>query len=385
MITKKITLSFLTFYLLFFIFFPYKNITYGQNLINTDKNEFSYEASINNQKEQILEGRVSNILEEKQIMPENGVKPQLYQKLEIIITKGILKNKKIVIESGNLPLANITKYEVGDEVIINYYKDFKGKEMFFITDYVRRKELFWLFMIFLILTILVARWQGIASLIGMSISFIVIFKFILPKIYIGNDPVWTAILGSFIIIPATFFLSHGFNTKTLIAVLGTFISLIITGILASIFVETTKLTGFSSEEAGFLQVFKPNFFNIKGLLLAGIIIGVLGVLDDITISQSSIVNQLKEIDRSLKPEQLYKKAMIVGKDHIASMINTLVLVYTGASLPLLLIFIDNPKPFSQIINNEVIAEEIVRTLVGSIGLILAVPITTLIASFVFRK
>ena len=155
--------------------------------------------------------------------------------------------------------------------------------------------------------------------------------------------------------------------------------------MANIFVEAAKLTGFASEEAGFLQVAKQGAMNMKGLLLAGIIIGVLGVLDDITISQSAIVFQLKEANEKLKFNELYKRAMNVGQDHISSMVNTLVLVYTGAALPLLLLFIDNPHPFSEIVNYEIIADEIVRTLVGSIGLILAVPITTVIASLVAEK
>ena len=151
------------------------------------------------------------------------------------------------------------------------------------------------------------------------------------------------------------------------------------------FVESAQLTGFASEEAGFLQTIKQGSVNIKGLLLAGIIIGVLGVLDDITISQSAIVFQLKETNEKLGFFELYKRAMNVGQDHISSMVNTLVLVYTGAALPLLLLFIDNPHPFSEIVNYEIIADEVVRTLVGSIGLILAVPITTVIASLVAEQ
>jgi uncharacterized membrane protein len=332
-------------------------------------------------KEETLEGQVSQILEEKQITPTGVKEPQLYQKLEILVTKGSLKDKKITIENGNLPMSNLQKYKVDDELVISFSKDFEGNDMFYITDYVRRGALAWLFVIFVVMAVAIGRWQGMASLIGMGISFLVIFKFILPKIYAGGDPVQIAILGSLVIIPATFLLSHGVNKKTGIAVAGTLISLVVTGILAHIFVDASKLTGFASEEAGFLQAFKPGLINIKGLLLAGIIIGVLGVLDDITISQSAIVQQLKAANPKLKAGELYKKAMAVGKDHIASMVNTLVLVYTGAALPLLLIFIDNPHPFSEIVNYEIIADEVVRTLVGSIGLILAVPITTFIASF----
>ncbi len=333
-------------------------------------------------KEEILEATIVKILVENEVKPEGAEKLQLYQKLELLVTKGFLKDEKIIVENGKVPIANSLKYNVGDKVIVTYSKDFEGKDMFFITDYVRRASLLWLFLIFIVLTVIVARWRGVASVIGMAFSFLVIFLFILPMISSGNNPVEIAILGSLVIIPVTFLLSHGVNKKTIVAIVGTIIALIITGILASIFVEASKLTGFASEEAGFLQVAKGGTMNMKNLLLAGIIIGLLGILDDITISQSAIVFQLKKANEKLKFGELYKKAMNVGQDHISSMVNTLVLVYTGASLSLLLLFSDNPRPFLEVINYEIIADQIVRILVGSIGLILAVPITTLIAALV---
>lgn len=333
-------------------------------------------------REETLEAVVEKIVEEKQTKPAGSTEYQLYQKLELLVTKGSLKDRTITVENGDIPVANNLKYKLGDKLVVTFGKDAEGNDYFTITDYIRRGSLVWLFVIFIVLTAAVGRWQGASSLLGMGVSFLVIFKFILPKISSGSNPVLIAILGSLLIIPATFFLSHGINKKTFIAIIGTLIALIITGILANVFVETAKLTGFASEEAGFLQVNHPGLINIKGLLLAGIIIGVLGVLDDITVSQSAIVRQLKIANPQLKTGELYQKAMSVGKDHIASMVNTLVLVYTGASLPLLLLFIDNPHPFTEIINYEIIADEIVRTLVGSIGLISAVPVTTVIASLV---
>jgi len=335
-------------------------------------------------KEETLEAIVETILEEKQIKPMGSEDLQLYQKLELLVTKGSLKDKKIVVENGDIPLANNLEYKVRDKVIVTFGKNFEGNDYFYITDYIRRDSLIWLFIIFVVVAAAIARWRGILSLIGLGISFLVIFFFILPKILSGSNPVEIAILGSLIIIPVSFFLSHGFNKKTMVAIVGTLIALIITGILSSVFVEAARLTGFASEEAGFLRVARQ-MINIKGLLLAGIIIGVLGILDDITISQSAIVFQLKEANKKLKFNELYKRAMNVGQDHISSMVNTLVLVYAGASLPLLLLFIDNPQPFFEVINYEIIADEIVRTLVGSIGLILAVPITTLIAALVSNK
>jgi len=282
-------------------------------------------------------------------------------------------------------LANQQKYKVNDMLIISANKGQDGKINYYILDYVRRDILFFLFLIFIFFTLIIARLRGLASLFGMGISFLVIFFIIIPNILKGSDPVATTVFGSLIIIPSSFFLSHGFNKKTTVAIGGTIIALIITGILSVIFVEAAHLTGFTSEEAVFLQVIKQGSINIKGLLLAGIIIGVLGVLDDITISQSSIVFQLKEVNQKMNRDELYKRAMNIGQDHISSMINTLILVYTGAALPLLLLFVNNPHPISEIVNYEIIADEIVRTLVGSIGLIMSVPITTLIATLIVSK
>ncbi len=332
-----------------------------------------------------LEATVTKILEEKEVELGFSDEKQFYQELELYITKGSLKHNKIVVKSGDIPVSNLPRYKVNDRLLVNYEHDLDGNDFFLITDYVRRRPLFILFILFIVSVSIIAKWRGISSVLGMIVSFLIIFSFILPRIDAGANPVQTAILGSLLIIPATFYLSHGLNKKTTSAVLGTVIALVITGTLALIFVNMAQLSGFASEEAGFLQVAKQGSINIKGLLLAGIIIGILGVLDDVTISQSAIVFQLKNIDSKLNISQLYKRAMDVGQDHISSMVNTLILVYTGASLPLLLLFINNPHPFTEIINYEIIADEIIRTLIGSIGLILAVPITTIIASILVSQ
>jgi len=333
--------------------------------------------------EELLEAKVLEILEEKEIETAEG--KRLYQKLELEVLKGPLKGTRVTIENGVLPLANQQQYKIGNKVIITHGQDYEGNDYYYITDYLRRAPLAWLFVIFVVLVAFIAKWQGVTSLLGMGISFLVIFKFILPKILAGADPVLIAILGSLLIVPLTFYLSHGLNRKTTVAMTGTVITLVATGILAKISVGMTKLTGFASEEAGFLQVYQQGNVDIKGLLLAGIIIGTLGILDDITVSQSAIVSQLKETNPRLRRGELFKRAMNIGQDHISSMVNTLVLVYTGASLPLLLLFLNSEYSFSEIINHELVADEIVRTLVGSIGLILAVPITTFIASLTNEK
>ena len=150
-------------------------------------------------------------------------------------------------------------------------------------------------------------------------------------------------------------------------------------------INGAKLTGLVAEEVGFLQSIKPGQFNFPGLLLSGMLIALLGVLDDVTVSQAAIVQQLKEANPRFSSSQLFFRAMRVGRDHIASMVNTLLLVYVGVALPLLLLFYQSPHPFSEMINYEIVSEEIVRALVGSIGLILAVPITTFLAAETIKR
>lgn len=335
------------------------------------------------QGQEIYEGKILKVLEEKEIEVA-GIK-QLYQKLEVLITGQEMQGEKLIIENGNLPIINLIKFQPGDEVKFTRTITEDGSYLYYILDYLRRNVVFRLFLLFIVFVVAIGRWRGIASILGMLISFTVIIFFILPQLLSGKDPVLITILGAAMIIPPTFLLSHGFNKKTTAAIIGTIFSLTFTGILTAIFVRATRLSGLSSEEAGFLSVYMQGNLDIKGLLYAGIIIGALGVMDDITVSQSAIVEQLKKANPVIRFKELYFRAMAVGQDHIASMVNTLVLVYTGAALPLLLLFIKTENSFREIIDFEIVTEEIVRTLVGSIGLILAVPVTTLIACLLLSR
>ncbi|PIU02447.1 YibE/F family protein [Candidatus Shapirobacteria bacterium CG09_land_8_20_14_0_10_49_15] len=327
--------------------------------------------------EEILEGQVTQIVKEDVVVQAD--QKSLYQQLGILITHGSAKDKRITLKAAGLPLSGAGKYQVGDQVMLSLNYGLAGEEIYNLVELVRRKQLLTLFLIFIVLVIAVGRWRGVASLAGLGLSFLVIFKLILPQINQGKDPVRVAILASLLLIPLTFCLSHGWNKKTLVAMVGTLGALVLTGLLAKYFIDGMRLMGFASEEAGFLKASRSDF-NIRGLILAGIIIGALGVLDDITVAQAAVVQQLKQSNAKLRPREVFWRAMKVGQDHIASMVNTLVLVYTGAALPLLLLFISNPLPFSQVINYEIIAEEVIRTLAGSIGLVAAVPLTTFLAS-----
>lgn len=350
-IFKKITFIFIAF---FFLFFP-----------------FSAKAIDGNSS---IGAMVTNIVEEKEI--EVMGKKQLFQKLEV---KSLDGEKKIIIENGNEPLANVLRYKINDKILVVEGKDVEGNSYYYISDFIRSEAIIYLTIIFVILLLVVAGVKGLMSLLAMGVTFMVIFLFMLPRILAGNNPVLIAMISALFIIPVTFYMAHGINKKTTVAVVSSVITLIIATVLGSIFIELGHLSGLSSEEAGMLALDKSNLY-MKGILLAGLVVGTLGVLDDITVSQTAIVEELITTASLKKASDLYSRSMVIGKDHITSMVNTLVLAYAGAAMPLLLIFINNPHPFSEIVNYEMIAEEIIRTLVGSIALILAVPISSFLAA-----
>lgn len=252
---------------------------------------------------------------------------------------------------------------------------------YYFLDYDRRLPLVALAVVFGVVVVAASRWRGLAALAGVAVSLMVLAKFVLPAILAGSDPLVVAIVGGSGIMFLALYLAHGLNAATTTAVLGTLASLFLTGLLALFFVNISIFTGAGSEEAAFLQI-NQSQVNLEGLLLASIIIGTLGVLDDVTVTQASAVWELRTANPSYGPGDLYRSALRIGRDHIASTVNTLVLAYAGASLPLLILFSVSNRPIAQILNTETVAEEIVRTLVGSIGLVASVPITTGLAVLV---
>ena len=220
----------------------------------------------------------------------------------------------------------------------------------------------------------------------MGISFVILIGFIVPQILAGRDPLLISIAGSLAIMFITIYLAHGISKRTTSAVISTFISLVLTGILAFAFVKIFHLTGLGDENSYLLQMGNASI-NPEGLLLGGIIIGALGVLDDITTTQSAAIFELFKLDKKLSVSDLFVKGYTIGREHIASLVNTLILAYAGASLGLFVIFVLNPNqtPVWVILNSEILSEEIVRAIAGSIGLILAVPITTLVASYIAKR
>jgi uncharacterized membrane protein len=246
-------------------------------------------------------------------------------------------------------------------------------------DFERRGLMLLLAAIFVAIVLLFARLRGALSLVGLAFSIVIVLLFVVPAILDGKSPLAVAVVGSLGIALITIPLAHGGGPKSLSALLGTAVSLLLTAGLAVLFTELTHLTGLSSEEAAFLQLGQADL-SLDGLLLAGIVIGALGVLDDVTISQASTVLALRHANPSLEFRELFGRALQVGRDHVSATVNTLVLVYVGASLPILLLFSATDLGVGEAVNFEIVAKEIVATLVGSIGLIAAVPITTALAA-----
>jgi uncharacterized membrane protein len=251
----------------------------------------------------------------------------------------------------------------------------------YFSDYQRRGPLIALAVLFACAVVIFGRWRGLFALGGLAITFVVLVRFILPAILIGKNPVAVAVVGSAAIMFAALYLTHGINARTTTAVLGTVGALFVTGVLAWLFVAGTHLTGMATEESGLLAA-SLSGVSLRGLLLGGIVIGSLGVLDDVTVTQASAVWELHRANPDYGFNRLYAAGLRIGRDHIASTVNTLVMAYAGASLPLLVLFTLSSRQLGDVLTSEILGQEIVRTLVGSIGLVSAVPITTALAAFV---
>jgi uncharacterized membrane protein len=277
--------------------------------------------------------------------------------------------------------ADVPGLERGDRVVLGRTEDATGRAEYYFSDFQRRTPLVWLALIFAAAVVAVGRWRGLAALIGLAITWIVLLWFVLPAILDGESPVAVALVGSGVMMLFALYLTGGFNARTTTALLGTLASLALTGVLASLFVTAAHLTGLSSEEGVYLQTVAGRV-DLSGVLLAGIVIGALGALNDVTVTQASAVWALHAVNPALRARELYGRAMRIGRDHIASTVDTLVLAYVGASLPLLIVFTLADRRVGDILTSEVVASEVVRTLVGSIGLVASVPLTTGLAAIV---
>lgn len=327
-----------------------------------------------NQKQIYFEGVIESVKE-----TQNG------RNVIVRGTSGDFKNKTFEVPVLPDEKSQLQTYEKNDQVILLRTESSGLPAVTYIVDFVRTTPLLILTIVFIAVVCLVGRMHGILSILSMVYSFIIIGQFVVPNIVRGNDPIFVSLMAGLLISPVTFYLSHGFNMKTTVAIVGTVSSLVLTGILSIIFVNLTKLSGVTSDEALYVQALVNQDINLKSLLLAGMIIGLLGILDDITVSQAAIVQKLIKTGEKLTMREVFLHSMDIGKDHIASLVNTLVLVYAGASLPLFLLFFNSGLSYTQALSSEIVATEVVRTLIGSIGLVAAVPLTTLLACLLMKR
>lgn len=298
------------------------------------------------------------------------------------LTEGPRKGNVVSLElSSGTAVLDVSR---GEKIVVAESKEAPAGQEYYFADFQRKLPLAILAAIFAVMVLALARWKGIAALAGFALTMAILILFILPAILSGSNPLLVSVVGSSAIMLVGLYVAHGMNLQTTTALLGTLASLVVTATLALVFVEFGRFSGFTSEEAIFVNV-SASQINLRGLLLGGIIIGALGVLDDVTITQASAVWELKKANPAMGAKRLYTSAVRIGRDHIASTVNTLVLAYAGASLPLLILFTIADSKLGDVVNGEIVAEEILRTLVGSIGLVASVPITTALAAMVVSR
>lgn len=337
----------------------------------------------NTSKEIYSTARVERVVDEGE--REVDGEKQLYQTVEVLFRDGAQEGSIKSIHQGDITAITADqRVKIGDVVVVLQSIGPDG-DRYDIIDRYRNRRLAFVGIFFVLITLLFGRWRGVSALGGLLCTLFVILWFIVPRILSGHNPMVVSVEGSLLIMLVSLYLAHGFNKRTSIAMLSTFITLALAAALSIVVVSFTRLLGQGSEEVFFLSDVIGHI-NTKGLLLGGIIIGVLGVLDDVTIGQTAAVDELAKANPRLSRLELYRRGLSIGKEHIASLVNTLVLAYAGASFPLfLLLVVGGDKPLWVTVNSEFMAEEIVRTLVGSSALILAVPISTLLAATVLRR
>lgn len=318
-------------------------------------------------------GKVMSIeATEERLIPGTDTE-HVYQTIVAEVLEGPLAGQVITIENDYLEL------DAGDRFYFNHYVYIDGSVAYGVINIDRRGSLWFLVALFAGAVIAFGGWQGLRSLAALAGSFLVIFYLLMPGILAGWNPlVASASVAGGVLFAAIFF-THGFTRESTVAYVGTMLAVFLTSVLAIGSVAVTDLTGFASEASVYLNFNTNGTIDFTALLIGAIIIGVLGVLDDIAITQAAVVTELYRSNPEQSRLAVYRRALRVGREHVGALVNTLVLAYTGASLPLLLHYYSASSSFAMAVNSELFATEIVRTIVGSIGLVMTVPIVTLLA------
>ncbi len=306
-----------------------------------------------------------------------------FQDVRVQFESGLHEGTEKEIHVVHSPGQKAQKLEVGDRVVVLETTRADGSVDFAVMDLYRLPRVIMLVAFFFLMVIVVLGWKrGISSILGLLWSIAVLMFWVVPQIAEGKSPFWVSLFGAFLIVTFSVLLSHGLRRQTLVASFSTLITLLISITLAIFSIKFTQLFGFGTENAQFLISSPLGTIDLRGLLLSGIIIGTLGVLDDVTMSQAAAVEEIQRANKNLTLKDLYKRGMSVGKEHIIALVNTLVLAYAGAALPVLLLLSIYSEPLWVTLSSEMIVEEIVRSISGSLSLMLAVPITTFLAAYI---
>jgi uncharacterized membrane protein len=300
------------------------------------------------------------------------------RRITFVVEEGPDRGKEAVIELPDTSTA--PNLQVGERVVLEKpVQEIPGMPYAFY-DRIRNPQLLWLASIFGVLVVVLGRFRGVAALAGLGASIATLLVFVLPAILDGSSPVLVASVGAGAIAFVVIYVAHGFTDRTTVALLGTLSGVAVTLGLTILWTPLTHLVGLGSEGAYVIAAVGAEI-DLAGLLMAGIVIGALGAIDDIAVTQASTVWELRAADPELEAPELFRRGMRVGRDHVGSIVNTLALAYAGASLPLLILFELSESSLGRLVSTEVVATEIVRTLVGSIGLVAAMPATTWLAAW----
>lgn len=300
------------------------------------------------------------------------------------ILTGSQQGNKVTIQSVNQTFP--VKLKTGDTVVLNKTQE-RGETTYYFNDQYRINRVLVVLALFLIVVFLVSGIKGIGSVIGLLVSLSVLFSYVIPSILSGKDPLMVSFVGAVIILLVSTYVAHGFSKQTTVALVSTFLSLVLTLLVAKFAVSYSLLSGFGTEDAYDLYFAGRFIINMQGLLLGGIMIATVGALNDVTTTQAATVAGLAKLNPTMRFKELLAQGFVIGKEHVISLINTLVLAYAGSSLAVFIVLFYNPQnqPYWTILNSEIINEEIIKTLAGTMGLLLSMPIVTFIAAILYDK
>lgn len=340
---------------------------------------FAGAQEVNQDLREYIKAEVIEVVDERERAITGTGASTTVQEVRVQLKEGERAGEVVRFENDTVTLA------AGDDIFVYRLVTQNGQEIITYGDFERRPVLVFIFLMFVGLLLVLSGWQAVRALTSLGVSIAAILFLLVPALLAGYSPVLVSVIIAGGILGAVLFGTHGINPRSLIAFGGTFGAVTITGLIAYVATDMMRLTGFASDASVYLNFATNGALDLSGLLLGSIIIGILGVLDDVSITQASVVQQLKGANPSFGMKELYMRAIKVGKDHIGSLVNTLALAYVAISLPLIMLYAKSDSSWWQTLNQEVVASEIIRIIIGSIGLVLAVPLTTLVAAWYWNE